>query len=209
VASGVRFDGPLVLRDIFPSDAGWTQPQSDVYRWEIGQGRFLMELIQNRSAMCATRNVTIAADANFLLQVLARSVQPTGFSYGICWFVTGGDAGYFLYLSPGESSGGTYQLLRFETWSQPGPSGPVMRYGQQVNMLDPGDVNRTFPSAAIRSGVAENAIAVVRSGATVKIYINGSYVGQAAVPSASVERVGLFISGMESVEFRDFLLRVR
>jgi hypothetical protein len=150
VSTGIQFDAPLMLKDIFRGDAGWTHPQSDVYRGDIRDGRFLMENVQNRSATPATRAVAIGPHDDFLLEVSGTAVQPTDFYYGLCWFVAGGDAGYFLYVGPGPSSGGTYQLVRDETWLQTLANGTVLRHGASVNVLDRPTSTAGFRAATYR-----------------------------------------------------------
>ena len=206
VIAGPAFDGELAMNDVFVGDSGWKMPQDPVFRGSIGGGRFRMEWVQNRSGACVTRDLAVAPNQDFSVQVTAQAVQATDFSLGLCFSVSNGKAVYMLYLTP--STQGTYEFLRNEVWQQVATDGQPHPYGQSVNLLDPADVNHRFQSAAIHSGTAANVLAVVRRAGKLNVFINGEFVNQANFIPAPVDSVGMFISGQLAAEFREFTVRV-
>lgn len=205
-----NFEGALVLNDVFEGDGGWKQPQDNVFRGSIGGGRFRMEWIQNRSAQCVTRDVGLGSDKDFSIQVTAQLAQlvDSGFGLGLCWGDSGGQATYMLYVFPGSASPCFYYFVRNETWQQTASDGQLHPYGHSVNLLDPADVNHKFQSTAIHPGTSANTLTVVRHGDQLRIFVNGEYINQVAYPRASVDRVGMFISGQLAAEFRELTVRI-
>lgn len=210
VVAGPAFEGILALNDVFEGDGGWKQLPDSVFRGSIGGGRFRMEWIENRSARCVTRDVSLGSDKDFSIQVTAQLVQlvDSGYALGLCWGDSGGQATYMLYLYPGSASPCFYQFVRDEMWQQTTADGHVQPYGHSVNLLDPADVNHKFQSTAIRPGTAANVITVVRRGDKLRIFVNGEYIDQVTYPRASVDRVGMFIGGQLAAEFRELSVRI-
>lgn len=208
VAGGASFDSVLALEDVFAGDAGWKQPTDPVFRGSIGGGRFRMEWVENRSAQCVTRSLAIPANQDFSIQVTAQAEQPTGYAYGLCWTVAGGQASYMLYVSPGNPGPSRYQLIRSEIWQQTAQDGQPHPYGHFINLQDPADVNHQFQTPAIASGTSPNVMAIVGRGDKLQIFLNGQYIDQVSHPSEAIESVGIFIGGQLAADFRDFSVRV-
>jgi hypothetical protein len=173
VETGPAFDGELALSDVFVGDAGWKMPPDPAFRGSVGNGRFRMEWIENRSGRCVTRDLAIPPNQDFSVQVTAQAIQPTDFSYGLCWTVSGGKATYMLYVSP--VARGSYHFVRDEVWEQVAADGQPHPYGGSVNLLDPADVNHRFLSSVIHSGTAANVLTVVRRADKLDVYINHEF----------------------------------
>ncbi|MFQ6113575.1 MAG: hypothetical protein ACE5NG_05730 [bacterium] len=63
----------------------WDQHDDGVSMYRIYNGKYIMELRENRSSYRSRQNITVAPDEDFIIETTARSISGHEYFYGIFW----------------------------------------------------------------------------------------------------------------------------
>jgi len=184
---------PIAFRDVFMTNvANWEQRSDAVFFSEVGSGKLVMELKENRSTFQAGQALGIGPDEDFLLEVSGRATAGQDYFYGLFWESDWNDTHTFV-ISPGAQIFEAY-------WTEGWTTG-----GQRFAATKP-IVERTR-SVEIQPGIAQNRLTVIRARGRLSFFVNDRLLFETASRRMPVTRAGSTIGGQLRVEFDSFEVR--
>ena len=184
---------PVAFRDVFMTNAAnWEQRNDAVYFSEVGSGKLVMELRENRSTFQAVQGQAIGPDDDFLLEVSGRATAGEDYFYGLFWESDWSDTHTFV-VSPGAQ---VFEAYWTEGWTTGG-----QRFGASKPIVD-----RTR-SGEIQPGTGQNRLTVVRARGRLSFFVNDRLLFETAGRRMPVNRAGPTIGGQLRVEFDSIEVR--